>query len=229
MCSHYQTLKDAELLLKKFGVREKPEAIGKYDMWPRYEGVFVRRPVEHDAGDEAVPEREAVVGRWGLISSMTKREGLEDAGKLSTFNARDDRVKSAFTFRGAWHRAQHCIIPADAIFEPDWRPVDDGLSKKSVATRFARAEGEPMGIAGLWDRWHDAAGQLQESYTMLTINADEHPLFKHYHQSGKEKRMVVILPEGAYGEWLTAPAEESWDFLVPYPAERLIATPMPSY
>jgi hypothetical protein len=54
MCSHYQTLKDAELLLKKFGAPNKP-AGGKYDMWPRYPGVFVRRPVEHDAGDEAVP------------------------------------------------------------------------------------------------------------------------------------------------------------------------------
>ncbi|MOA62186.1 hypothetical protein D3C78_1875300 [compost metagenome] len=44
MCSHYQTLKDAELLLKKFGA-SKPAPIGKYDMWPRYQGVFVRRPV----------------------------------------------------------------------------------------------------------------------------------------------------------------------------------------
>lgn len=60
MCSHYQTLKDAELLLKRFGVREKPPAIGKCDMWSRYQGVFVRRPVEHDAGDDTVPEREAV-------------------------------------------------------------------------------------------------------------------------------------------------------------------------
>ena len=46
MCSHYQTLKDAELLLKKFGVRERPAAMGKYDIWPRYQGVFVHRPVE---------------------------------------------------------------------------------------------------------------------------------------------------------------------------------------
>ncbi|MNK83456.1 hypothetical protein D3C87_1032710 [compost metagenome] len=37
MCSHYQTLKDAELLLKKFGVPQKP-AVEKYDMWPRYQG-----------------------------------------------------------------------------------------------------------------------------------------------------------------------------------------------
>lgn len=43
-------------------------------------GVFIRRPVEHDAGDDAVPEREAIVGRWGLISAMTKANGLEKAG-----------------------------------------------------------------------------------------------------------------------------------------------------
>ncbi len=64
MCSHYQTLKDAELLLKRFGAPNRHLG-GKYDMWPRYPGVFIRRPSEHDAGDDAVPEREAVVGRGG--------------------------------------------------------------------------------------------------------------------------------------------------------------------
>lgn len=34
MCSHYQTLKDAKLLLKKFGVT-RPGVLGTYDMWPR--------------------------------------------------------------------------------------------------------------------------------------------------------------------------------------------------
>lgn len=220
MCSHYQTLKDAELLLKKFGVRDKTAAIGKYDMWPRYQGVFVRRPVEHDAGDEAVPDREVVLGRWGLISGSTGPDGLAAAEKLSTFNARDDRVANAFTFRNAWRRAQHCVIPADAIFEPDWR------SGKAVPTRFTRADGGPLGIAGLWDRYRDEAGQWQESYTMLTINADEDPLFRDYHQAGKEKRMVVILPEGAYGDWLAAPATDSRDFLMPFPSDKLVARPM---
>ncbi|CUI99962.1 SOS response-associated peptidase [Achromobacter aegrifaciens] len=220
MCSHYQTLKDAEYLLKKFGVPEKPKTMGKYDMWPKYQGPFIRRPPEHDAGDEAVPEREAVVGRWGLISAMTKADGLDKASKLSTFNARSETAGKSFTFGNAWRRAQHCIIPADAIFEPDWR------SGAAVATRFTRADGAPLGIAGLWDRYRDAAGQWQESYTMLTINADQDPLFQNYHQAGKEKRMVVILPEGAYQDWLTAPVADTRDFLVPYPADRLVATPM---
>ncbi|MCU6618009.1 SOS response-associated peptidase [Achromobacter mucicolens] len=161
MCSHYQTLKDAELLLKKFGVT-RPGILGRYDMWPRYQGIFVRRPPEHDAGDEAVPSIEAVTGRWGMISGSTRTDALAGAEKLSTFNARDDRVANAFTFRNAWRRAQHCVIPADAIFQPDWR------SGKAVATRFTRADGAPLGIAGLWDRYRDAAGQWHKSFTMLS-------------------------------------------------------------
>lgn len=57
---------------------------------PALPGAFIRRPVEQDTGDEAVPEREAVVGRWGLISALTKAEGLDKAGKLSTLHARSE-------------------------------------------------------------------------------------------------------------------------------------------
>lgn len=78
-------------------------------MWPRSQTVFVRRPVKHDAGDEAVPEREAVVGRWGFISAMTKADGQNKAGKLSTFNARSETALKIVHFRrrltpGAAHR-----------------------------------------------------------------------------------------------------------------------------
>lgn len=180
-------------------------------MWPRYQGMFVRRPVEHDAGDDAVPERETVTARWGLISAMTKADGADWAGKLSTFNARSETAAKPFTFGNAWRRAQHCIVSADAIF---------GLNCRSGA------DGAPLGIAGRLDRWREAAGQVQESYTMLIINADTDPLFRDYHQADKEKRMVVILHEGAYGDWLTAGADESRDFVVPFPAEKLVATTM---
>ncbi|WP_241130678.1 SOS response-associated peptidase [Achromobacter xylosoxidans] len=226
MCSHYQTLKDAELLLKKFGAPNKP-ASREYDIWPRRRGAFIRRPIEHDASDEAVPEREAVVGQWGMIPPGTRPEKLAEANKKSTFNARSETAHQLWTFRKAWAKAQRCIIPADAIFEPDWRPVYECRGERPIATRFTRADGAPLGIAGLWDRWRDAAGQLQESYTMLTINADEDPLFRDYHQASKEKRMIVILPEGAYEDWLTAPVADTRDFLLPYPAERLVAEPQP--
>ena len=38
--------------------------------------------------------------------------------------------------------------------------------------RFGRADGQPWG-AGLWNTWTDkATGEMVESYTMLTLNAD---------------------------------------------------------
>ena len=49
---------------------------------------------------------------------------------------------------------------------------------------------------------------------MFTINADTHPLFKGMHRPDltrppeqQDKRMVVILPETQYEEWLDAPVE----------------------
>jgi putative SOS response-associated peptidase YedK len=219
MCTHYTALKKAQLLEKFFRAHgiEPPRP----DMWPRYDGVFVRRPLEWDSGDEAVPEREAVVGRWGLISALTKADGIEKARKLATYNARAESAAASFTFRNAWEKARRCIIPAEAFFEPDWR------SGKAVATRFTRADGAPLGIAGLWDSWRAPGGQWIESFTMLTINADHHAMFRNYHRPNEEKRMVVILPEAQYEEWLTAPVAATRDFLNPYPADLLLADPVP--
>jgi putative SOS response-associated peptidase YedK len=220
MCSHYQAVKERQRMERYFAARGMPLPAPD-DLWPRRLGEFVRRPPEHDAGDEAVPEREAVPGRWGLVSGMTRAEGLAKAEKLSTFNARSETAATSFTFGNAWRRGQRCIIPAEAVYEPDWR------TGTHIPTRFTRADGAPLGVAGLWDRYRNAAGDLVESYTMLMIDATNHALFRDYHQVGKEKRMVVILPDGAYEDWLTAPVERTREFLLPYPAEALVATPVP--
>lgn len=208
MCSHYQTLKDAEYLLKKFGV-QPPERPYSYDMRPGFDGLFVRRP-NGSAG------REAVVGHWGLA-----RRGTRVSPKVSTFNARSDRLETARTFQGAWQAGQRCIIPADAIFEPDWR------QKYQISTRFTRSDGAPLGLAGLWDVAVDGDGVPLETYTMITVNADDHALFKLYHGLKDEKRMVVLLPDDAHDEWLDADPGQAMAMLRGAPAEAWAATPMP--
>lgn len=50
------------------------------------------------------------------------------------------------------------------------------------------ADGAPLGIAGLWNKWRSPAREWIESYTMLTISADQHPLFKDYHPRSACKR-----------------------------------------
>ena len=65
------------------------------------------------------------------------------------------------------------------------------------------------------------------SFTMLTINAAEHPLMNQFHKPTDEKRMVVILPPERYQDWLEAPGAKATEFLQAYPADRLVAEAVP--
>ena len=219
MCSHYQPAR-VRALLERMGIQlpldwEPPP--GPAHVWPGYRGVFVRRPREADSGDVAVPRHEVLPGVFGLLPFWAKDEKLA----RSTYNARSETVASKPSFREAWRRAQHCIIPAEAIYEPDWR------SGKAVPTRITRADGEPMGLAGLWERWKRADAAVVHSFTMLTVNADGHGLMQNFHKPTDEKRMVVILPRAQYDDWLDAPMEQSAEFLARYPAGHLVAVPEP--
>ena len=217
MCAHYENVPAPDWFPECFG-SAPPESPGKLDLWPGYLGSFVRLgtgpAADADKRFEA-PRREAVNGLFGLLPHWAVDEKLA----RSTYNARSETVASKPSFRDAWRKARHCIIPAQAIYEPDWR------SGKAIPTRIERADGRPMGIAGLWDAWKKPDGSWLLSYTMLTINADDHPLMRHFHKPADEKRMVVILPESSYESWLTAPANESASSLKPFSAADLIARP----
>jgi putative SOS response-associated peptidase YedK len=212
MCSHYQALKERELYRRHFGVYP-PVDLGKHDLWPGYLGTLIRRHPHAEVGDEAVPAREALNGLFGLVPSWSPDTKMT----RFTYNARSETVATKPSFRDAWKHAQHCIIPAEAIFEPDWR------SGRPVPARISLADGAPMGIAGLWSRWKSPQGVIVHSYTMLTINADDHPLMRLFHKPGDEKRMVVILPVARYDDWLQARPEQSLAFMRQFPADQMMA------
>ena len=85
-----------------------------------------------------------------------------------------------------------------------------------------------MGIAGLWAEWKSPKG-IVFSFTMLTINANDHPLLCQFHKPVDEKRMVVILQPDRYDDWLNATAAQSMELMQQYPAEQLqAASPQPA-
>lgn len=208
MCSHYEAPTPSEIA-KAFGASPDFE---QRDLWPGYSGPFVRR----DADDEDSSAPKVSTGVFGLLPGWAKDEKLA----RRTFNARSETASQKPSFRSAWKNGQTCIIPAKAIFEPDWR------SGKSVATRIERLDGSLMAIAGLWERWINPKGEEVLSFTMLTINADEHALMKNFHRPDAEKRMVVILPNGLIKDWLNAPPNILQGFMRPYPADRLGSKPV---
>ncbi|MBV8620798.1 MAG: SOS response-associated peptidase [Curvibacter sp.] len=207
MCAHYESVKDPKRLAQAFGVQ--PVAGVKDDVWPTYTSTFVRRPRE--AGGEAVPEREAVAGSFGLIPHWAQDTRIA----RQTYNARSETVGEKASFRDAWRLGRFCIIPAEAIYEPDWR------SGKAEPRRISRADGQPMGLAGIWTGWRSPQGEVLRSFSMLTIAADQHPLMSQFNRPEDEKRMVVVLPEHAYAAWLRATAIEAAVYLRPYPAQGL--------
>lgn len=212
MCAHYDPVITPAKLQTHFGVSDIPSRLME-SLWPGYMGPMIRKHEFADVGDEAVPFQELLVGSFGLIPHWSKDATIAKR----TYNARAETVHEKPSFRDAWKAARHCIIPAEAIFEPNWR------SGKAVPTRITRADGKPMGIAGLWGSWKSPKGEIVYGFTMLTINADAHPFMRHYHKPQDEKRMVVILPEQDYEAWLEAPTEESRNMLQPFPADNLMA------
>lgn len=214
MCSHYQAVQERARYRSQFGV-EPPEAPGKVDLWPGYLGSFIRRHPQAAVGDDAVPPCEALTGLFELVPHWAEDTKIA----RHTYNARSETVATKPSFREAWRQAQHCIIPAEAIYEPDWR------SGKAVPTRIAAVDGAPLGIAGLWSIWKSPQGLSVFSYTMLTLNAEAHPLMNQFHKPTDEKRMPVILPPERYQDWLTAPAEHSMAFMQHLPQTALQALP----
>lgn len=153
---------------------------------------------------------EVFVGEFGLTPSWAKAKGW-----ASTFNARSETAAQKPSFRDAWRRDQVALVPATAIYEPDWR------SGKNVTTRIFRRDGELLWIAGLWSSWQD-----ELSFTLLTLDASTHELFRNFHRPEKDKRMVAMFELTQGVEWLQLPQAERLDGLQAMPATALVAEPV---
>lgn len=214
MCNQY-TPASAAQIARQFGVAVRAD-YHPTDVFPRSQGWFVRQ-----APGEA--DRELVQGQWGLIPVFADTPHLP----YSTNNARSEELEAKASFRQPWARGQRCIIPVATFWEPCWE------SGKNVWWKFERADGEAFGLAGLWNTWGDnGTGELFESYTMLTLNADHHPWMSRMHKpdpklppDAQDKRMVVVLEPDTWEDWLTVPVARARKLITVAPAAIFKAGP----
>lgn len=141
--------------------------------------------------------------------------------KFDTMNARAESLVERRSFSGPWKGLQLCLIPCARFYEPNYE------TGKPVRWRIGLASGEPLAIAGLWRAWKGEGGESL-SFTMLTVNADNHPLMKRFHKPGDEKRSVVVVPRAAHHDWLNCRnTDEARSFLNLYPADEMAAEAYP--
>lgn len=213
MCNVYRPPGPADVALH-FAVDTR-SVVWPASVHPRTPGPFIRL---------AGGEREVVVGQWALIPPWAKESKL----KFSTNNARSEEVSEKASYRDAWRRGQRCIIPAADFDEPNWE------TGKNVWWRFRRADGQPWGLAGLWNTWIDrATGEVHESYTMLTLNADAHPLMRRMHKPDpklpadqQDKRSVIPIEMADIDQWLAGTVNDAQALLKLAPVDVFDAGPL---
>lgn len=192
------------------------------EVFPNYAGGFIRAARDGD-GDGAGPARELVFGQWSLVPWFAKERRL----KYPTANARSEELAEKASYKQPWARGQRCIIPAAAFYEPNWE------TGRHVPWIFRRADGDPWGLAGLWSTWTDpATGELVESYTMLTLNADAHPLMRRMHRPDpkrppdrQDKRSVVPIAPADVDSWLHGTPAQARSLIRLAPVEDFDARP----
>lgn len=157
---------------------------------------------------------------WAWVPPTAKSLADARLKAAKTQWARAEGVAESLAFRAAWAAGQRCIVPMAALEVDDWR------SRRAVPTRITRVDNQPLGVAGLWSQWTGAEGESLLGFCLLTVDAQQHGLMQRYGAPGADKRLPVILNEGAYDAWLKAPLDKATQFLRAYPAQALRANPV---
>lgn len=182
MCANFLAMQAAHAAL--FGM-PIPTFDYKAEIYPHYNAPLIFKNVINNNSWEW---REAVFGlipKWSLDSKIAKH----------TYNSRTETVAEKPSFKNAWFKSQFCLIPAEKIYEPRY------IDHKAQRWAIQREDEMPFTIAALYEI-AKIDDQIIRSFSLLTINADNHQLMKQFHKPDDEKRSVVIVPEHLRDDWL---------------------------
>ena len=160
------------------------------------------------------------LARFGLIPAWAQDEKIA----RHTYNARSETAAEKPSYRTPWKLRQWGLVLVDNFYEPSY------ATGKAVRWKIELASGEPFGIACLWDRWaHPETGEWVVSFSMLTVNADTHPVMCQFHKPGDEKRTPVIIAPALHAAWLSADHAQAAELMswAHMPELRAEAAPRP--
>ncbi len=192
MCGRYSLTTPVDDLVEVF---EVPPVT--FDYGPRY-NIAPTQDVPVVASDR----RGTRLGllRWGLVPFWADDPSVGSR----MINARGESLLERPAFKEA-AVSRRCLVPADGFYE--WA-VEGG---RKVPYWIHSPDGEPMGFAGIWERWHP--GGPEAVYSMAIITVDANDRIRHLHD-----RMPAIVPAADRKTWLDAetPAADALSLLKPY-------------
>jgi len=203
MCGRYALTSPPAAIAERFHLLWAPKIEAHYNIAPSQRIPVVRETAEG---------RELALLKWGLIPWWAKDAHI--GSKLA--NARAESLASKPAFRDAY-RYRRCLVPADAFYE--WKPVAGRKQPYCIRMR----DHALFGMAGLWEHWVAPDGQVVESCTIVTVDANA--LVGELHD-----RMPLILAPGDSAAWLGAGTTEAAlphavaaEAMVAYPVSPLVS------
>ncbi len=158
------------------------------------------------------------LARFGLIPAWAKDNKIS----RHTYNARSETAAEKPSYRTAWRQRQFGLVLVENFYEPSYE------SGKAERWKIELASGDPLAIACLWDRWTDpVSGERVVTFSMLTVNADAHPVMKRFHKPGDEKRTPVIIAPELHDTWLSADTAQASELMTWSHMPDLSAMPAP--
>lgn len=208
MCGRLVSSSPPDVLAAYFGADQVEETLteARYNVAPTTEVAVVVERDDHRCLDAF---------RWGLVPSWAKDRRIGN----KMINARAETVATKNAYRAAF-RKRRCIVSADGFYE--WTRL--GPDDAKTPFYIHRADGAPLALAGLWERWRDpnagddpSTSPWIDTCTIITGPPNERIAEIH-------DRMPVMLPRDTWDRWLD-PAFQDTDalqaLLVPAPASEL--------
>jgi putative SOS response-associated peptidase YedK len=200
MCGRYSLTSPPEAIRRLFGYAETPNFPPRYNIAPTQPIPIVIAA----RGEDGAPVRHFLLARWGFLPGFVK-----DPREFPLLiNARSETVVEKASFRNAMKR-RRCLVPADAYYE--WLKLRENGRIVRRPYLFRRVDGQPMGLAGLWETYAGADGSEIDTACILTTQANGATVAVH-------DRMPAIVEPKDFADWLDGdrvPAADAATLLKP--------------
>ncbi len=218
MCTNFSSNLDGQWSLKHLGIELTHDL--PLEAYPGYLAPFLRLE-KNVSGQTSFNLRPA---RFGLVPHWTQPGEVQRISRY-TYNARSESVSTKPSYRLPFRQRHWGVVLLKDFFEPSYE------SGQAQRMRISLLDDEPFGIACLWDEWTNAADQQKWkevqnpdqshpadtsrilSFSMLTLNADRHPVMSRMHALGEEKRTPLVLTVDQFKPWLEGGHEDAKHWL----------------
>ncbi|MEI7540447.1 MAG: SOS response-associated peptidase [Actinomycetes bacterium] len=196
MCGRYAQSADMRELMEQFEVTGNSPAQSIPVNWniAPTNPIYIVRSASKDLGR---PARDLATVSWGLIAPWLHELNEAKASQSRAINARSESVHEKPTFRDAF-KLRRCLIPAQGYYE--WATAL-GQYRPKQAFYISARDGKQLPIAGIWSSWRTSTGEVIESASIITQEAQGELATIH-------SRMPVFMPRDRWDFWLDSENKE---------------------